>query len=95
MNDAGSIYTWSSSWTGAGSTLQPWKGYIFKSGGDTELNIDARGDTFGKMAESFDPDDTPMDANEWIVDIIAATGNTRDELNSVGVRNNAKDGYDR
>ena len=52
LNDAGSIYTWNGAWTGAGSTLQPWKGYIFKSGGDTKLNIDARGDPFGKMAES-------------------------------------------
>ena len=95
LNDAGSIYTWNGSWTGAGSTLQPWKGYIFKSGGDTKLNIDARGDPFGKMAESFDDDNVPMDANEWIIDIIATTGNTRDELNSVGVHHSAKDGYDR
>jgi len=95
LNDAGTIYSWSSSWSSAGSTLQPWKGYIFKSGGDTQLNIDARGDGFGKMAESFEPDNTPMDANEWVVDIIATTGNTRDELNSVGVRYIAKDGYDR
>ena len=95
LNDAGTIYSWNSSWSSAGSTLQPWKGYIFKSGGDTQLNIDARGDGFGKMAESFEPDNTPMDANEWVVDIIAITGNTRDELNSVGVRYIAKDGYDR
>ena len=95
MNDAGSIYTWNGSWASAGSTLQPWKGYIFKSGGDTKLNIDARGDPFGKMAESFDDDNVPMDANEWIIDIIATTGNTRDELNSVGVHHSAKDGYDR
>ena len=95
LNDAGTIYSCSSSWSSAGSTLQPWKGYIFKSGGDTQLNIDARGDGFGKIAESFEPDNTPMDANEWVVDIIATTGNTRDELNSVGVSYIAKDGYDR
>ena len=43
IRDAGSIYTWSGSWSNAGSSLQPWKGYVFKSGGATELNIDARG----------------------------------------------------
>ena len=95
LNDAGSIYTWSSSWKGAGSTLQPWKGYIFKSGGDTELYIDARGDVFGKLAKSFDPENIPFDVNEWIIDIVATTGNTRDELNAVGVRHIAEDGYDR
>ena len=95
LNDAGSIYTWNSQWSGAGSTLQPWKGYIFKSGGDTKLNIDARGSMFGKMAKASVADNGPMDGNEWIVDIIATTGNTRDEMNSVGVRHIAEDGYDR
>ncbi len=94
IRDAGSIYTWNSSWSSAGSSLQPWKGYIFKSGGATKLNIDVRGSTFGKMAKAMNPDDYPMDANEWIVDIIAVTGNARDELNSVGVRSFASDGYD-
>ena len=94
IRDAGSIYSWNSSWSSAGSSLQPWKGYIFKSGGATKLNIDVRGSTFGKMAKAMNPDDYPMDANEWIVDIIAVTGNARDELNSVGVRSFASDGYD-
>ncbi len=93
IRDAGSIYTWNRAWTSVGS-LQPWEGYIFKSGGDTKLNIDARGGGFGKMAKTLDPDNIPMDANEWIVDIVATTGNARDELNAVGVRNFAEDGYD-
>jgi hypothetical protein len=94
INDAGSIYTWNGSWGNAGSSLQPWKGYIFKSGGATELNIDARGSGFGKMAKTMNLNEIPLDANEWIVDIIATTGNARDELNAVGVRRMAKDGYD-
>jgi len=95
IRDAGSIYTWSGSWSSAGSSLQPWKGYIFKSGGATNLNIDARGSGFGKMAKAMNTDDYPMDADEWIIDMIATTGNARDELNSVGVRHMAEDGYDR
>jgi hypothetical protein len=94
IRDAGSIYTWSGSWSSAGSSLQPWKGYIFKSGGATNLNIDARGSGFGKMAKAMNTDDYPMDADEWIIDMIATTGNARDELNSVGVRHMAEDGYD-
>jgi len=95
IRDAGSIYTWSGSWSSAGSSLQPWKGYIFKSGGATSLNIDARGSGFGKMAKAMNTDDYPMDGDEWIIDMIATTGNARDELNAVGVRNMAEDGYDR
>ena len=94
IRDAGSIYTWNNSWSSAGSSLQPWKGYIFKSGGSANLNIDVRGTIFGKMAKAMNPDDYPMDANEWIVDMIATTANARDELNSVGVRSFASDGYD-
>ena len=95
IQDAGSIYTWNGAWTGVGSSIQPWKGYIFKSGGDTQLNIDARGNTFGKMAKSMDPDNAPLNSDEWIIDMIAITGNARDQLNSVGVRHIAEDGYDR
>ncbi|MDP6610786.1 MAG: choice-of-anchor Q domain-containing protein, partial [Candidatus Marinimicrobia bacterium] len=94
INDAGSIYTWNGSWSNAGSSLQPWQGYIFKSGGATKLNIDARGTGFGKMAKAMNTDDYPMDGDEWIIDMIATTGNARDELNSVGVRHMAEDGYD-
>ena len=42
---------------------------------------------FGKMAKAMNTDDYPMDADEWIIDMIATTGNARDELNAVGVRN--------
>ena len=93
--DAGSIYTWGGSWSSV-STLQPWRGYIYKSGGATKLNIDGRGTSFGKMAKVLvDPDNVAMDASEWTVNIIATSGNARDELNAVGVRHMAKDGYDR
>ena len=96
LNDAGSIYSWNGSWSSAGSNLQPWKGYIFKSGGATELNIDARGSSFSKMSKSLaNGDDIPMDSDEWVIDIMATTGEHRDEMNAVGVRHMAKDGYDR
>ena len=95
IQDAGSIYTWNGSWTGVGSSIQPWKGYIFKSGGDTQLHIDARGTEFSQMAKSIDPDNYPLNSDEWIIDMIARTGNAKDQLNSVGVRHIAEDGYDR
>ena len=95
INDAGSVYTWNSNWTGVNS-LQPWQGYIFKSGGATKLIIDSRGDSFGKMAKTVaDLENMPMDADEWIVDIRATTGSMIDEMNSIGVSHIAEDGYDR
>ena len=95
LNDAGSIYSWNGTWTSVGSTLQPWKGYIYKSGGDSRLIIDTRGSVFGKMAETTTPDNTPVNSDEWVIDMIARTGNSKDDLNSVGVRHIAEDGYDR
>ena len=95
INDAGSIYTWNNNWTGV-SSLQPWQGYIYKSGGATKLIIDSRGDVFGKMAKTVvDVDNMPMDVDEWVVDIRATTGNMIDEMNAIGVRHIAKDGFDR
>ena len=96
LSDAGSIYAWNGSWSNPGSNMQPWNGYIFKSGEATELHIDARGDGFGKMAKSLaNADDIPMDLDEWVIDIMATSGESRDEMNAVGVRHMAKDGYDR
>ena len=96
LNDAGSIYSWNGSWSSAGTNLEPWKGYIFKSGGATELHIDGRGSIFGKMAKSIaNIDNIPMDLDEWVIDIRATSGEARDEMNAVGVRHMAKDGYDR
>ena len=95
LNDAGSIYSWNGTWTSVGSTLQPWKGYIYKSGGDSRLIIDTRGSVFGKMGETAAPDNTPFNSDEWVIDMIARTGNSKDDLNSVGVRHIAEDGYDR
>ena len=95
INDAGSVYTWNGNWTGV-SSLQPWQGYIFKSGGATKLVIDSRGDLFGKMAKTVaDLDNMPMDADEWIIDMRATTGSMIDEMNAIGVHHIAEDGYDR
>ncbi len=100
ITDGGSIFTWSSfgGWTNPGSTLEPWKGYIYKSASDPDIYVDGTGDVFGKrLAKTTTPDinNVSMDANEWVINILASTGRSRDESNSVGVLNIASDGYDR
>ena len=100
ISDGGSIYTWSTfgGWTNPGSTLEPWKGYIYKSATDPDIYVDGTGDVFGKkLAKTSTPDinNVSMDANEWVINILASTGRSRDESNSVGVLNIALDGYDR
>ena len=100
ITDGGSIYTWSSfgGWTNPGSTLEPWKGYIYKSATDPDIYVDGTGDVFGKkLAKTMTPDiqNITMDGNEWVINILASTGRSRDESNSVGVLNIASDGYDR
>ncbi|MDP6821522.1 MAG: fibronectin type III domain-containing protein [Candidatus Marinimicrobia bacterium] len=94
IRDAGSLFGFSNgSWTSV-SSIQPWQGYAFKSTSATKLIFDGRGTGFGKIAKELDYENIPQDYNEWIIDITAATGHARDELNAVGVRNLAKDGYD-
>ena len=100
VTDEGSIYTWSSfgGWINPGSNLEPWKGYIYKSASDPDIYVDGTGDVFGKrLAKTTTPDinNISMDANEWVINILASTGRSRDESNSVGVLNIASDGYDR
>ena len=100
ITDEGSIYTWSSfgGWINPGSNLEPWKGYIYKSASDPDIYVDGTGDVFGKrLAKTTTPDinNISMDANEWVINILASTGRSRDESNSVGVLNIASDGYDR
>ena len=100
ISDDGSIFTWSSfgGWSQPGSTLEPWKGYIYKSATDPNIYVDGTGNVFGKrLAKTTTPDinNISMDASEWVINILASTGRSRDESNSVGVLNNASDGYDR
>ena len=100
ITDGGSIFTWNSfgGWTNPGSTLEPWKGYIYKSATDPDIYVDGTSDVFGKrFAKTTTPDinNMSMDANEWVINILASTGRLRDESNSVGVLNIASDGYDR
>ena len=100
ISDDGTIYTWSSfgGWSQPGSTLEPWKGYIYKSAIDPDIFVDGTGNVFGKrLAKTTTPDinNISMDANEWVINILASTGRSRDESNSVGVLNIASDGYDR
>ena len=77
---------------------RPWKGYIYKSATDPDIYIDGTGNVFGKrLAKKTTPDiqNITMDGNEWVINILASTGRSRDESNSVGVLNIASDGYDR
>ena len=100
ITDSGSIFTWNSfgGWTNPGSVIEPWRGYIYKSAGDPNIYVDGTGNVFGKkLAKTTTPEinNISMDANEWVINILASTGRSRDELNSVGVLNIASDGYDR
>ena len=100
ITDGGSIFTWNnfSGWTNPGSSLEPWKGYIYKSSADPDIYVDGTGDVFGKrLAKITTPDihNISMDSDEWVVNILASTGRSRDESNSVGVLHSAADGYDR
>ena len=97
--DGGSVYTWSNfgGWVSPGQSLEPWKGYIYKSATDPDIYVDGTGNIFGKrLAKSKTPDlqSITMDANEWMINILASTGRSRDESNTVGVLNIANDGYD-
>ena len=93
IRDAGSLYGFSNGTWRSVSSLQPWEGYAFKSAGATKLIFDARGG-FAMAAKERNYEDMPYDQDEWVIDIIASSGNTRDDLNAVGVRNMAEDGYD-
>ena len=97
--DGGSIYTWSNfgGWVSPGPSLEPWKGYIYKSATEPDIYVDGTGNVFGKkLAKTKTPDlhSIALDANEWMINILASTGRSRDESNTVGVINRAKDGYD-
>ena len=100
ITDEGSIFTWSTfgGWTNPGSVLEPWKGYIYKSATDPDIYVDGTGDVFGKrLAKTTTPEinNTSMDVDEWVVNILASTGRSRDESNSIGVLKMASDGHDR
>jgi len=100
ISDEGSIFTWSTfgGWTNPGSVLDPWKGYIYKSATDPDIYVDGTGDVFGKrLTKTTTPEinNISMDVDEWVVNILASTGRSRDESNSVGVLKMASDGYDR
>lgn len=100
IQDVGTIYTWNGpqGWISPGSSIEPWKGYIYKSSTYSDFEIDGTGNVFGKrLAKESIKDqmyNRTLDANEWMVNIAASTGNSRDELNTIGVLNIAEDGYD-
>ena len=98
--DGGSIFTWTGlgGWVSPGPSIEPWKGYIYKSASDPDIIIDGSINVFGKrLAKTATPEinNISMDLNEWIVNILASTGRSRDESNSVGVLKMALDGHDR
>ncbi|MDD9931713.1 MAG: fibronectin type III domain-containing protein [Candidatus Marinimicrobia bacterium] len=93
IRDAGTLYGFSNgSWRSV-SSIEPWQGYAFKSAGATKLIFDGRGG-FAMAAKERNYEDMPYAQDEWVIDISASTGTTRDDLNAVGVRNMAENGYD-
>ena len=97
--DGGSIFTWTGlgGWESPGPSIEPWKGYIYKSATDPDIIIDGTSNVFGKrLAKKSTPDIHNMSFayDEWILNIIASTPGSIDEENSIGVINTAMDGHD-
>ena len=86
-NDA-NVYSFSGEWRTA-STLKPWEGIAYKSATASKLYIEPRSSM--RLARSGSGG---LEEGEWLVDISANNGFGSDNLNTVGVRYTAQDGYD-
>lgn len=76
----------------ASNSLEPWKGYIYKSATENQLSIKPLKSNGGlKMAQ---PEKILME-NEWLVNISGRNGLGVDKLNKVGVMSTANDEYDK
>ncbi|MEE2876225.1 MAG: FG-GAP-like repeat-containing protein [Candidatus Neomarinimicrobiota bacterium] len=82
------VYSYSGDWQTA-SSLKPWEGFAYKSSTANRLFIEPLSSTSlaregtGTLVEG-----------EWLVDITANNGFGSDDLNTIGVRHIAQDGYD-
>ena len=86
------FYTYDGSWVSAPS-LEPWKGYIYKSPNASKLYINPGGDSGGLLGRQF-ADEIILKDNEWLVNISARNGLGRDQFNEVGLLADAVDTYD-
>ena len=82
-------YSFSGDWRSA-STLKPWDGIVYKSATANKLYIEPRSSM--RLARESSGG---LEEGEWLVDISANNGFGTDNLNTVGVRYTALDGYDR
>ncbi len=88
LNNDPNVYTYSGDWRAA-SSLQPWEGFAFKSSSANRLYIEPRSSV--RLAREGTG---ALQEGEWMVDISANNGFGSDNLNTVGVRHSALDGYD-
>jgi hypothetical protein len=89
------FYTYDGSWVNA-TSLEPWKGYIYKSPNASKLYINPGGDSGGMLGRQL-ADEIIIennDDNEWLVNISARNGLGRDNFNEVGLLVDAVDTYD-
>ena len=82
-------YAYNGDWRSA-STLKPWDGFAYKSATANKLYIEPRSSM--RLAREGSGG---LEEGEWLVDISANNGFGTDNLNTVGVRYTALDGYDR
>ena len=85
------FYTYDGSWTNP-SSLEPWKGYIYKNPGASKLYINP-GANGSVMLGRLLADEIILEDNEWLVNISARNGFGRDRFNEVGVLTDAVDTY--
>ena len=83
-------YDGGNGWVAANS-LEPWKGYVYKSATANQLYIKPSKSSGGLKISN--PEIVLLE-NEWLIDISARNGLGVDKLNTVGVLTNAYDEYD-
>ncbi|MDP6860750.1 MAG: hypothetical protein QF868_00085, partial [Candidatus Marinimicrobia bacterium] len=86
------FYTYDGNWVSA-SSLQPWKGYIYKNPGASKLYINPGANGSGMLGRQLS-DEIILEDNEWLVNVSARNGFGRDRFNEVGVLIDAVDTYD-
>ena len=89
LSEDSNVYTYDGDWRSA-SSLEPWGGMAFKSSSSTRLFIEPPNSSISLAREGRND----LTEGEWIVDITANNGFGTDNLNRVGVKHAAQDGYD-
>ena len=89
LSEDSNVYTYNGDWKSA-SSIQPWEGIAFKSLSSTRLFIEPPNSSISLAREGRNV----LTEGEWIVDITVNNGFGTDNLNQVGIKHSAKDGYD-